>query len=437
MYQPSIKILRKYADVLVNFALNSGKGVKPGEVVLVRVPDWAKLLYEPLQTAILQAGSHPLFMLEATGVERAFWDIANEKQATFFPGDYWKGLVDQVDHIIMIRPMITPNELEGVDPTLMQKQAEAFKPVRVWRNDKEYAGKQTWTIGWFGTQEYADEVGMTLEEYWAVIIEACYLDQEDPVAEWQKAMAEIQRVRDVLNSIEIDRLHVEGKNVDLWMTLGEKRLWVGGSGRNIPSFELFTSPDWRGTNGTIFFNQPLYYNGYKIEGIRLVFKDGLVIEANAETNQKVLLERIKNPDADKIGEFSLNDGRLSRISKVMANTLFDENMGGPEGNTHLALGMAYQDTQDGDTTAMSLEDGGALGFNDVNCATHTDIISTEKRVVTAILHGGEEMVIYENGQFTIQFTQIFRAENSMGRFITPCYAWTTRDIPKLIWLIAS
>ena len=69
-----------------------------------------------------------------------------------------------------------------------------------------------------------------------------------------------------LNALPIERLHVVGEDVDLRITLGEQRQWVGGSGRNIPSFEIFTSPDWRGTEGWIAFNQPLYRYGNLVRG---------------------------------------------------------------------------------------------------------------------------------------------------------------------------
>ena len=64
-------------------------------------------------------------------------------------------------------------------------------------------------------------------------------------------------------------MHVEGEDVDLRISLGEQRRWLGGRGRNIPSFELFTSPDWRGTEGWIYCNQPLYRYGNLVKGIRL------------------------------------------------------------------------------------------------------------------------------------------------------------------------
>ena len=92
--------------------------------------------------------------------------------------------------------------------------------------------------------------------------------------------------------------------------------------------------------------------------------------------------------------------RHSRITKFMATTLFDENMGGKYGNTHIALGNAYKDTYTGNIATMTGDGWEAMGFN--QCPeVHTDIISTTDRKVTATLPDGQKIVIYENGQFTL------------------------------------
>ncbi len=78
--------------------------------------------------------------------------------------------------------------------------------------------------------------------------------------------------RERLDALDIERVHVEGEDVDLRIAIGEQRRWLGGRGRNIPSFEIFTSPDWRGTEGWIDFNQPLYRYGNLVKGIRLEFR---------------------------------------------------------------------------------------------------------------------------------------------------------------------
>ena len=181
--------------------------------------------------------------------------------------------------------------------------------------------------------------------------------------------------------------------------IGPGRKWLGGSGRNIPSFELFISPDWRGTNGWIKFNQPLYRYGNMVTGIELRFKDGVVVDAKAKDNEKLIKDMIAVENADKIGEYSLTDARFSRITKFMGETLYDENVGGKYGNTHLALGNAYRDSYDGDLKKMKSADWKKLGYNE--SAVHTDIISTTNRTVTATLVDGTKKIIYQNGQFQI------------------------------------
>jgi aminopeptidase len=108
---------------------------------------------------------------------------------------------------------------------------------------------------------------------------------------------------------------------------------------------------------------------------------------------------IAQKNADKIGEFSLTDRRFSRISRFMAETLFDENFGGEHGNTHLAVGKAYHDACSEDTKNMKPEDFEKLGFND--SPEHTDLIATTDRTVTAVLADGTARVIYAGGEFKI------------------------------------
>ena len=403
MYTPSKKILERYADVLVNFALNSGKGIKKGEVVHLVAYEIAKPLYRELKIAILKAGGHVLGDYRPDSgdrfpFDRDFYEYAQPHQLKFFPEKYARGLIEQADHSIFILSEVDKHELEGISPKKMMQRGLAWKPYMDWRNEKENKGKYTWTLGLYGTIAEAKEAGMSLRAFWNQIIKACMLDKRDPIAEWKKLYKKLEKARTKLNTLPIDKMHVKGPDADLWIHLGKKRSWMGGSGRNIPSFELFTSPDWRGTEGWIRFNQPLYIYGTLIEGIELWFKNGHVVKSTARKNEHVLKEMIRTKHADKIGEFSLTDKRFSRITKFMAETLFDENIGGPHGNTHIALGRSYHDCFIGDPGEMSPDDWENLGYND--SSVHTDIISTTPRTVTAYMHDGSKKVIYKNGKFT-------------------------------------
>jgi aminopeptidase len=398
-YQPSKEILSKYADVLVNFALNSGKGVKKGEVVLIQVPECAKPILLSLRRAVLKARAHPIIEYLPDDISREYYELAEEHHLSFFPFKLMRGKVDEIDHSITILAETNKKELEGIDPKKIMRKQIAFKPYRDWRTEKENKGKFTWTLALYGTDAMAKEAGLTLKEYWNQIIKACYLDYPRPIEKWKSSFDEIERIKNKLNSMKIEKLHVKSQNTDLIVGLGDKRLWMGGSGRNIPSFELFISPDWRKTSGKIFFNQPLYRYGNLIKDVYLEFKDGRVIKATAKKGQPILKEMISVKNADKIGEFSLTDIRFSKINRFMAETLFDENFGGNFGNTHLALGEAYKDSYPGNPSNMTKKQWDKLGYNE--SVIHTDIISTENRIVTAFLKSGKQVVIYKNGMFTV------------------------------------
>ncbi|HEX7017348.1 MAG TPA: aminopeptidase [Patescibacteria group bacterium] len=398
-YQPSQEILDKYAQVLVNFALNSGSGVKKGEVVECLVPDVAKPLALALQNTLLKSGAHPMVRLLPTGFDKDFYTLADKDQLAFFPKKFLKERVALTDHSIGIIADPDPEELKSVEPAKIIMARDAKKEYREWRDAKELQGKFTWTLGLYGVQAKADMVGLSLEEYWQQIIQACFLDQDDPVAEWKKIAVLQQEILEKLNSLEIAYVTVKGEDVDLKIGLGPERKWLGGSGRNIPSFECFTSPDWRLTEGWIAFNQPLYRYGNIIDDIRLEFKSGLVTKASAKRGNTFLQEMLKSPNADKLGEFSLTDRRMSRITHVMAETLFDENIGGPYGNTHVAIGMAYKDAYKGDASTLSKADWKKIGYND--SSEHTDMVSTTDRTVTAYLTDGSPRVIYQGGEFAL------------------------------------
>lgn len=403
-YTPSQKILKNYADVLVNFALGGGEGIKPGDVVWVGANESAKPLYREVRKAVWRAGGHVLdnYMIDEddrASFSKDFFDAASDEQIDFFPQKFFRGLADTIDHQVNLISDADPHMLESVNPAKMMRREKAVKAWRDMRTQKENAGQFTWTLALYGTAGLAKEAGLSEEEFWQQIIDACFLEEADPIAKWREVSGEIKAYIDKLNALPIEKLHVEGEDVDLWVKLGEKRQWAGGSGRNIPSFEIFTSPDWRGTEGWIRFNVPLYRYGNLVEGIRLEFKDGKVAAATATKNEAVITKMIATENADKVGEFSLTDSRHSRITKFMANTLYDENIGGPFGNTHIAVGMSYHDCYAGDMTSVNKEEWARLGFND--SSVHTDMFSTTDRTVTATLTDGSTKVIYKDGQFQV------------------------------------
>lgn len=393
------EILQKYADVMVNFALHNGEGAREDDVIEIVLHESAKEILPHLQREVLKSGAKYIVRYLPHSIARDKFELGTDEQIEFMPDNMIKGRISDITSSIHIISEVDKEELKGIEPKKIMLTQKHLQKYRALMQKKEEQGKFFWTLCMFGTPEMAKEAGLTLEEYWDEIAKACYLYYEDPVAKWKETAHEIERVRNELNNLDIQKVHVEAQNTDLWLDIGDSRQWLGGSGHNIPSFELFISPDWRGTNGHIQLSEKLYRYGNIIENVYLEFENGLVTKATATSGEEVLKEMIAQENANKVGEFSLTDSKLSQITRFMGETLFDENVGGENGNTHIALGMAYKESYTGDRTKMQEEDWEKLGFND--SSVHTDIVATTNRKVTAILPNGEEKVIYENGSFTI------------------------------------
>lgn len=399
MFIPDKKILENYAKVMVDFALGKGKGVKKGEVVYIQYDIEAKPLALAIFKRVLEVGAHPMTRSFDEDFEKTMFETASNDQLKFLPKKYTKALVETIDHRLYLIAPKNPFLLKNIAPEkiILANQSKNFVKKLIF--EKEDRGELTWSLCLYGTDGMAKEARLSIEDFWSEIINACFLDLDKPIEKWKEVFSKIEQLRKKLNSMPIDKIHIISKNTDLWITLGEKRVWQGGRGANIPSFEIFTSPDWRGTEGRIYFDFPLYRYGNLIKDIYLEFKNGKIIKAQASQNEKLLQEMIKQKNADKIGEFSLTDKRFSRISRFMANTLYDENFGGKWGNSHLAVGSSYHDCFDGDKKKMKEKDWQKLGFNE--SIEHTDIINTLEKEVEVVLKNGIKKVIYKDGLFMI------------------------------------
>ena len=400
MYTPSQEILEKYADVMVNFALRGWKWIKKWDVVFVQIPECAKPFYIPLQTAILKAWWHPIMQYLPDGVDRNFYENASDEQLSFVAEAYQKWRIESSTHNIRVVADSDLHELDWIDPSKMMKRIQANKKFRPLRDKKEREWKFSRTICMYWTEAMAKEARLSLEEYRNQIIEACFLNEANPVKKRKEVNKEIHRVKDKLNELKLEYVHVTGPDEDLKLKIWADRLWQAGWGCNIPSFEVFTSPDCRDVNGRIKCNQPLYRYWSLVEWIRLEFKDWKLISAHADKNDDILQEMIKIEWMDHLWEFSLTDARVSRITHFMAETLFDENVWWEYGNTHVALWTWFDECFAGDQAKLEDKEFKKsiwLNFS----AEHVDVISTAKRKAIWILPNWEEILIYKDWKFMI------------------------------------
>ena len=393
------KQINRYADVLLwGLQTAKSKRIGKGDIVLVRFDLAAVRLAESVFAKLLQTGAHPLMRLNPTApMERHFFTLSTDQQLIYIPPGE-EDLFSQLSGSISIFAPESMTHLAKIDPKRIAKAALSKKKLRDLLDDREVQGKFSWTLCIFPTAQLAKHASISQKNYTAQVARACFLNAASPVKEWQRVHKQAQAIKRWLNRLPVKALHVTSENVDLHVALGDKRRWVGISGRNIPSFEIFVSPDWRRTQGTYYADQPSYRNGKYVRGVRLQFEKGRLVKIAAAKGQSFVRQQLAmDKGAGRLGEFSLTDRRFSRINRFMANTLYDENYGGRHGNCHIALGSSYSNTYSGKSVELTKFMKRKLGFND--SAMHWDFVNTEKKRVVALLDSGKKIMIYENGQF--------------------------------------
>jgi len=393
--------LEKYADVLL-WGLKTARKVamKKNEIVLIQYDLAALKLAEILYARLLDLGMRPVQrMISTSNMELSFYSKANPRQLTFIaPGD--EELYKNINGRIYLHAPQSLTHLKNIDPARIGQAIVSRKPLKDILDKREELRQYAWTLCIVPTEELARQAKMSLKQYSTQVIKGCYLDCDDPVAQWLQIHKEVTAIKKRLSSLKVKYFHMESANLDLRITPGDERQWVGVSGHNIPSFEIFVSPDWRGTEGTYYANLPSIRSGNYIEDVRITFAKGKAAKIEAKVGEDFVKKQLAmDAGARQVGEFSLTDKRFSRIDRFMAETLFDENFGGKNGNCHIALGSSYSDTYSGDQTKLTPALKKKLGFND--SALHWDLVNTEQKTVTAHLTDGRKTIIYDRGVFKI------------------------------------
>lgn len=391
--------LRKYAETLW-WGLSTARTApfEAGDSVLVRFDADAVPLAETVFDMLIEKGINPVPRQNlTTNMELSFYGKGNEAQLTDIPaGD--KEFVGSLNGLISLIAPASLTHLQGVDPKKIGQTAVSRKFMRDIMEKREQTGEFGWTLCIYPTAALAESAGLSMDEFKAQVVKACFLDAPNPPAKWGEIFDEAEKVKAWLNALDIEHINVKTENTDLTVVPGKDRRWLGVSGHNIPSFEIFLSPDWRGTEGVYYADQPSFRSGNYVEGVRLTFENGIAVKTEAKEGAEFVAKQLTlDEGANRLGEFSLTDRRFSKISAFMANTLFDENFGGEQGNCHVAVGASYSDTYAGDQSSLDEAKKKELGFND--SALHWDLVNTEQKTVTATLKGGEDLVIYRDGQF--------------------------------------
>lgn len=403
-YSPSVFSeieLEKYAEVLLWGLSVARKGkFKKSDLVLVRYDVEALPLAEAVTGLLHEMGRIPVVRAKPScRMEYDFYKHANNKRITYeVPGE--NELYSQLNGLVHILGPSSRTHLFTIDPEQMTMHTKSLRPLRVILNRREELGDFGSTLGIYPTEGLASLAGLSLGEYTEQVRKACKLPDGTPVTQWKLFQKDAREIVNWLNGLDIQTLRLQSKRADLLLSLGERRTWVALTGRNIPSFEFYTSPDWRTVEGVYYADQATFAAGARVQGVRLEFRMGEALDITAAEGQPSAHNQlVMDQGSNKVGEFALVDKRFSPINRFMANTLYDENYGGEHGSCHLALGQSYSNAYAGDPASLDADRKRILGFN--SSALHWDLVNTEDKRITATLPGGEKRTLYENGQFTL------------------------------------
>lgn len=298
-----------------------------------------------------------------------------------------------------------PSLMDDIDSDILAKMAYTKRSTKPIYKEKQKNSEIAWCIAAVPNIYWANDIfsdtDNPLEEFWKVLAKMCLLDTENPINEWDKLLKKRSNIIEKLNNLKIKKMHYKNSlGTNLTVELSDDAIWQSSSSGkwivNMPSYEIFTTPDYRKTEGIVYSSRPLIYNGKMINNFNFTFEKGKVVKFYAEEGQDILEEIIKGDELSAyLGEVALVNfnSPISNTNKVFKSTLFDENA-----SCHLALGSGFIECIKG-ALGKSEKELLELGIN--NSKNHVDfMIGTEDLIIEAETKNGI-IKIMENGDLVI------------------------------------
>lgn len=401
-------VLRNYATLIARTGVN----IKPGqEVIIDAEPDMPDFVYI-LTEECYKAGAGKV-IVNFSFEKLAKLNVKYCTEETLGRVEKWEK--ERFSHYVDVLPCRIyllsedPNGLKGINrekyANAIQRRSSIIKPYR----DK-MDNKYQWCIAAVPGAEWAKCVfpgvrtSIAIEKLWQAILIAARAT-DNPSEAWAEHNKNLKERCDYLNALKIKRLIYKSANgTDFSVGLMKESRFLGGgeytlSGNyynpNIPSEEVFTSPDKNTAEGIVYSTKPLSYNGQLIENFSIKFKNGKVIETSAEKNGELLEKLVKmDKGASFLGECALisKNSPINKLGITFYNTLFDENA-----SCHLALGRGFTECI-ADYSKYTLKECHDMGLND--SIIHEDfMIGSDDLCITAETEDGKSVPIFIDGDW--------------------------------------
>jgi aminopeptidase len=362
--------IARYAELVVRVGAN----VQPGQLVDIV----ARVEHAPVARAVTRAayaaGARYVDVYYSDQhIRRALIELAQDDVLSWTPPWLLKRAVEVGDERAAVIALTGDAEPELLADLPGERVGKARMLELAHENNRQINEQlNNWVVIGVPNEGWAAQMfgEADINRLWELVEYCVRLDEADPVAAWREHVKRIGKRASDLNEMRVDRLHFRGPGTDLTVGLLPESRWQGCESltadglqyvANMPTEEVFTSPDLRRTEGHVRSTRPLALYGRIIKGLEMRFENGRIVSVTADEGADVIDGQLKTDDAAHyLGEVALVDGtsRIGQTGLTFFDTLFDENA-----TCHIAYGSAY---------AEAVEGGMIEGVND--STVHTDFM---------------------------------------------------------------
>ena len=397
----------KYVNLIIDRCLS----FKRGKSLFINYFDDNEKFVEKLVTKAKSKGIDDIYLDRHNKEERhqkLLQSVEEIKNDDYFDASIWDEYAKKDAAFLMLSTEFPGYfaDIPSENMTAASLKTRTSKPIY---KLKQLTNEISWCIAVIPNKIWAKEKFPDLSdedaynEYFKLMCHCTMVDRENPIGEWDKFLDKQRSLVKALNDLQITRMHYTNSlGTDLVIGLSPDALWqcAGYEGEdiivNMPTYEVFTSPDYRLTEGIVYASKPLMYGGALVDKFWVKFKDGKVIDYDAEVGKEILKGIIESDEYSCfLGECALVDKNtaIAETNFVYGETCLDENA-----SCHIALGDAFPECLKG-AEEESIDERRDRGLN--HSDNHVDfMIGTDDLNIVAETKDGE-MLIFKNGEFNL------------------------------------
>lgn len=405
---------KEFSKKLNELVLTKGVCLKKGEKLCINIsPSCYSYAQAMAKRAYEMGASYVLININDSDLDSYRTLVQDTKEVTFVP-DYYRYCANERAKDGYVNVRLDSNEdrigqTQG-DSDKLAKLNMSFRKAGKVASDRYMTNELAWCVSCVPGPKWAKQLlgeNASEDDLAKVLEKILLLDGDDYLSKWDEFDKAVKERRNKLNSLNIVKLHYKSSITDFTISLSRDAHFEGGASEasdgkvffpNLPTEELFTTPDMYSANGYITTTRPVNVLGQQTRGITFTFKDGKVVDIKAEEGLDIIKKYLAiDEGASRIGEVALVDvnSPISQTNLIFGSILIDENA-----SCHIALGAGYPECVTGSDKAKTDEELHDLKIN--TSLMHTDfMVGSPDLKITATLVDKSEVVIMENGSFTI------------------------------------